>query len=272
MPFTFKRIGSIIARLYNGAHPEQDLTAAEAGTAVAHEAASQRWRNLFPSLSRREFLQTFAAGAAVGGLNSMTAQAGLLPSASSHSEDRPSKMQTHRYALNINGRRHDVTLEPNVTLLDALREHLGLYGSKKGCDHGQCGACTVLVNGRRINACLSLAIMHEGEAITTIEGLGQPDHLGPMQAAFVEHDAFQCGYCTPGQVCSATALLAEMAAGAASAVTPELAAMQPIHFSDDEIRERMSGNLCRCGAYNNIVAAIRDVGGQGIDPSRGMRA
>jgi xanthine dehydrogenase YagT iron-sulfur-binding subunit len=273
MPFTFKRIGSIIASLYNGTRPGQDMPSAEAGSVGASAADSQRWRDFFPSLSRREFLQTFAAGAAMSGLNAMTAQAGgLLPSASSSSHDRPIKMQTHSYALDINGRRHNVTLEPHETLLEALREHLGLHGSKKGCDHGQCGACTVLVNGRRINACLSLAIMHEGDAITTIEGLGEPDHLGPMQAAFVEHDAFQCGYCTPGQICSATALLAEMAAGTASAVTPALASMQPIHFSDDEIRERMSGNLCRCGAYQNIVAAIRDVGSKGIDPSRGIRA
>ena len=273
MPFTFKRIGSIIASLYNGTRPGQDMPAPEAGRAVSSATGSQRWRDFFPSLSRREFLQTFAAGTAMSGLNAMTAQAGgLLPSASSPPHDRPIKMQTHSYALDINGRRHNVTLEPHVTLLDALREHLGLHGSKKGCDHGQCGACTVLVNGRRINACLSLAIMHEGDAITTIEGLGEPDHLGPMQAAFVEHDAFQCGYCTPGQICSATALLAEMAAGTASAVTPELAAIQPIHFSDDEIRERMSGTLCRCGAYQNIVAAIRDVGSKGIDPSRGIRA
>jgi xanthine dehydrogenase YagT iron-sulfur-binding subunit len=148
--------------------------------------------------------------------------------------------------LNINGSDYSLSLEPRVTLLDALREHIGLTGTKKGCDRGQCGACTVLVEGRRINACLTLAVMHEGERITTIEGLAQGEVLSPMQQAFIEHDAFQCGYCTPGQVCSATALLEEMRRDGAG-------------FTDEEIRERMSGNICRCGAYPNIVAAIRDV-------------
>ena len=144
--------------------------------------------------------------------------------------------------LNINGRTHPLDLDPRVTLLDALREHLQLTGSKKGCDHGQCGACTVLVNGRRINSCLSFAVTHEGDEITTIEGLANGDQLHPMQAAFIEHDGFQCGYCTPGQICSAVALLKENHAN-----------------SDDEIREWMSGNICRCGAYPNILAAIKDV-------------
>ena len=148
--------------------------------------------------------------------------------------------------LNINGRDYSLSLEPRVTLLDALREHIGLAGTKKGCDRGQCGACTVLVDGRRINACLTLAVMHEGQRITTIEGLAQGEALSPLQQAFLEHDAFQCGYCTPGQICSATALLDEMRADGAG-------------FTDDEIRERMSGNICRCGAYPNIVAAIRAV-------------
>lgn len=143
--------------------------------------------------------------------------------------------------LTINGRESRLLLDPRVTLLDALRERLGLTGSKKGCDHGQCGACTVLVNGRRINSCLSLAVSHEGDEITTIEGLAKGDELHPVQASFIEHDGFQCGYCTPGQICSAVALLQEGHAG-----------------SDDEIREWMSGNLCRCGAYTNILAAIRD--------------
>ncbi len=144
--------------------------------------------------------------------------------------------------LKINGKEHALEIDPRVSLLDALREHLNLTGSKKGCDHGQCGACTVLVNGRRINSCLSFAVMHEGDEITTIEGLAQGDELHPVQAAFVEHDGFQCGYCTPGQICSAVALLKENHAN-----------------NDDEIREWMSGNLCRCGAYPNIVAAIKDV-------------
>jgi len=158
--------------------------------------------------------------------------------------------------LNINGKDHTLSLEPRVTLLDALRESAGLTGTKKGCDRGQCGACTVLVDGRRINACLTLAIMHRGAKITTIEGIARGDDLAPIQAAFMEHDAFQCGYCTPGQICSAVACIDEMRAGTASAVTPDVRE-QKISFTDPEIRERMSGNLCRCGAYNNIVAAIR---------------
>ena len=144
--------------------------------------------------------------------------------------------------LRINGGEHALTVDSRTTLLDALRDRLGLTGSKKGCDHGQCGACTVLVNGRRINSCLALAATHEGDEITTIEGLAQDSALHPVQAAFLEHDAFQCGYCTSGQICSAVALLKENHAG-----------------TDDEIREWMSGNLCRCGAYTNIVAAIREV-------------
>jgi xanthine dehydrogenase YagT iron-sulfur-binding subunit len=160
--------------------------------------------------------------------------------------------------LQVNGQAHALQLEPRVTLLDALREHVGLMGSKKGCDRGQCGACTVLVDGRRINSCLTLAVMHDGCAVTTIEGLGQPQALHPLQAAFVEHDAFQCGYCTPGQICSAVGMLAEAKAGAPSAVTADL--NQPaVPLSDDEIRERLSGNLCRCGAYPNIVRAVAAV-------------
>jgi xanthine dehydrogenase YagT iron-sulfur-binding subunit len=160
--------------------------------------------------------------------------------------------------LNINGKNHSLRLDPRTSLLDALREHLGLTGSKKGCDHGQCGACTVLVGGRRINSCLSLAVMHEGEEVTTIEGLGEPGKLHPLQAAFIKHDGFQCGYCTPGQICSAAGMLRELRAGTPSHVTGDLQAGPP--FSDEEIRERMSGNLCRCSAYPNIVAAIREVG------------
>jgi xanthine dehydrogenase YagT iron-sulfur-binding subunit len=157
--------------------------------------------------------------------------------------------------MTVNGRRETLELDPRVTLLDALREHLDLTGSKKGCDHGQCGACTVLVNGRRINACLSLAVMHEGDEITTIEHFAQGGELSPLQAAFVAHDGFQCGYCTPGQICSAEGMLSEFAAGMPSHVTADLAA-EP-ELTDEEIRERMSGNLCRCAAYPNIVAAIR---------------
>lgn len=148
-------------------------------------------------------------------------------------------------------------LDPRTSLLDALREHLHLTGTKKGCDHGQCGACTVLLNGRRINSCLTLAVMHDGDALVTIEGLASPDGLHPMQAAFVERDGFQCGYCTPGQICSAIGLLAEVEAGWPSHVTADVATRPAL--TDEEIRERMSGNLCRCAAYPNIVAAIRDV-------------
>ena len=158
--------------------------------------------------------------------------------------------------LAVNGRDVALTLDPRVTLLDALREHLALTGTKKGCDHGQCGACTVLVNGTRINACLTLAVMHEGDAVITIEGLGQPGNLHAMQAAFVRHDGFQCGYCTPGQICSSVGMLDELRAGTPSHVTADL---ERVAFSDAEVRERMSGNICRCAAYPNIVAAIRDV-------------
>jgi xanthine dehydrogenase YagT iron-sulfur-binding subunit len=146
-----------------------------------------------------------------------------------------------------------------VTLLDLLREGLQLTGTKKGCDHGQCGACTVLVNGRRVNSCLSLAVMHDGDQITTVEGLAKGDDLHPMQAAFVEHDGLQCGYCTPGQICSAIGMLSEARAGQPSVVTARMADVQKIELTDAEIRERMSGNICRCGAYVGIVNAIRAV-------------
>jgi len=157
------------------------------------------------------------------------------------------------FTLEVNGIERRVELEPRVTLLDALREHLQLTGSKKGCDHGQCGACTVLINGQRINSCLTLAVMHEGDRIVTIEGLSNGDGLHPVQAAFVECDAFQCGYCTPGQIMSAAGLLDE-----------------PLEQSDSAVREAMSGNICRCGAYANIVAAVRAVQSRGslTSPSR----
>lgn len=161
--------------------------------------------------------------------------------------------------LSVNGEIRTLALDPRVTLLDALREHMLLTGTKKGCDQGQCGVCTVLVNGRRINSCLTLAVMHEGDEISTIEGLGTPEALHPMQAAFVKHDGFQCGYCTPGQILSSLAVLEEIRAGVPSHVTGDLEAAIPL--SDEEIRERMSGNLCRCAAYPNIIAAIRDVAG-----------
>jgi xanthine dehydrogenase YagT iron-sulfur-binding subunit len=162
-------------------------------------------------------------------------------------------MQT---VLKINGEEHSLDADARTTLLDALRNHLGLTGTKKGCDHGQCGACTVIVDGRRINSCLTLACMHDGHEITTIEGLGAPGDLSPLQKAFVKHDGFQCGYCTPGQICSATAMLDEVRAGWPSHVSRNLAG--DVDLSDAEISERMSGNLCRCAAYPNIVDAIRD--------------
>jgi xanthine dehydrogenase YagT iron-sulfur-binding subunit len=162
--------------------------------------------------------------------------------------------------LQINGHSHSLILDPRTTLLDALREHLGLTGSKKGCDHGQCGACTVLVEGRRINSCLTLAAMHDGQPVTTIEGLAEGDNLHPLQAAFIEHDGFQCGYCTSGQICSAVGMLAESRQGMPSYVTKDLT--QPAaELTDIEIRERMSGNICRCAAYPNIVAAIKQAAG-----------
>jgi xanthine dehydrogenase YagT iron-sulfur-binding subunit len=160
----------------------------------------------------------------------------------------------------VNGAARELQLDTRTTLLDALREHLHLSGTKKGCDHGQCGACTVIVDGRRINACLTLAVMHEGDSITTIEGLGTPDNLHPMQTAFVKHDGYQCGYCTPGQICSAVAVLDEIKSGVPSHVTGDLTALP--QATADELRERMSGNICRCGAYSNIVEAITEVSGR----------
>ncbi len=162
--------------------------------------------------------------------------------------------------LQVNGVHYSLTLDPRTTLLDALREHLALTGSKKGCDHGQCGACTVLLDGRRINSCLTLAAMHDGQPIATIEGFADGETLHPLQAAFVEHDGFQCGYCTSGQICSAVGMLSESRAGAPSYVTENLAEAQPA-LTDAEIRERMSGNICRCAAYPNIVAAIKQAAG-----------
>ncbi|RDC59177.1 Caffeine dehydrogenase subunit gamma [Alteripontixanthobacter maritimus] len=159
--------------------------------------------------------------------------------------------------ITINGEAHQLSADPRTSLLDMLRHDCGLTGTKKGCDHGQCGACTVIVNGQRINSCLTLAVMHDGDDVTTIEGMGTADDLSPMQRAFVKHDGYQCGYCTPGQICSATAMLDEIAAGLPSDATGDLTAKPEL--SGEEIRERMSGNLCRCGAYSNIVEAIQEV-------------
>jgi xanthine dehydrogenase YagT iron-sulfur-binding subunit len=163
-------------------------------------------------------------------------------------------------SFEVNGKTRDLAIDTRTSLLDALREHLHLTGTKKGCDHGQCGACTVIVGGRRINSCLTLAVMHQGETITTIEGLGTPEQMHPMQAAFVKHDGFQCGYCTPGQICSAVAVLDEVKAGIPSHVSADLNA--PPELTNAELRERMSGNICRCGAYSNIAEAITEVAGR----------
>jgi xanthine dehydrogenase YagT iron-sulfur-binding subunit len=170
--------------------------------------------------------------------------------------------------LRVNGAAHRLTVDTRTTLLDALRERLGITGPKKGCDHGQCGACTVLLDGRRVNSCLALAVAHQGAEIVTVEGLAADrDHLHPLQRAFIAHDAFQCGYCTPGQLCSAVGMLREAAAGWPSAVTADLGA-DHVTLTEDEIRERMSGNLCRCAAYANIVPAIREVVQQAQAPQR----
>ena len=195
------------------------------------------------SLDRRQFVVIMAGG--VAAVLPADPQTGAEPAGAV------------RCSITINGQKHDLLLDPRVTMLDLLREHLQLTGAKKGCDHGQCGACTVLVQGRRLNSCLSLAVTHNGDEITTIEGLEQGGKLHAMQAAFIEHDGFQCGYCTPGQICSAVALLSEARAGVPSAVTADTRNVKPIELTDGEIRERMSGNLCRCGAYPNIVDAVR---------------
>lgn len=203
-------------------------------------------------LSRREFVAGVAvtsAATTVPVFSTVYAATSTSPAAMS-----PAAIEV---TMEINGTPQAVTLDPRTSLLDMLREHLQLTGTKKGCDHGHCGACTVLVNGIRINACLSLAAMHEGDSVTTIEGLGTPDNMHPMQAAFVKHDGFQCGYCTPGQICSAVAVLEEIKKGVPSHVTADIGA--PMALTNAELRERMSGNICRCGAYSNIADAITEV-------------
>jgi xanthine dehydrogenase YagT iron-sulfur-binding subunit len=174
---------------------------------------------------------------------------------------RPGHSMSHSstLSLTVNDQLHQLDVDNRTSLLDLLREHLHLTGTKKGCDHGQCGACTVMIDGRRVNACLTLAVMHDGDSIKTIEGFGQPGDLHPVQAAFVKHDGFQCGYCTPGQICSSIAVLEEIEANIPSHVTEDLTAKAAI--TADELRERMSGNICRCGAYSNIIDAITEVAG-----------
>lgn len=189
------------------------------------------------------------------------ASSGSLPR-SSTAGSAP-RVEHAQVSLTVNGQRHTLEIDNRTTLLDALREELKLTGTKKGCDHGQCGACTVSVNGERVNSCLCLAVMHEGDTVETVEGIGTPDRLDPMQAAFLAHDAFQCGYCTPGQITSARAVIEEVRAGIPSHVTDDLTAR--IELTDAEIRERMSGNICRCGAYSNILAAITEVAEERAD-------
>jgi xanthine dehydrogenase YagT iron-sulfur-binding subunit len=206
-------------------------------------------------VTRRELLEA-AAGAGGALVGEQLMPGAKSPAAAQASEAGPAPVNL---LLRVNGAEHRLTLDARTTLLDALREHLHLTGSKKGCDHGQCGACTVIVEGRRINSCLTLAVMHEGDSIITIEGLGTPEKLHPMQAAFVKHDGYQCGYCTPGQICSAVAMLEEIGSGIPSHVSADLMARPAVNV--DEIRERMSGNICRCGAYSNIVEAVQEVAG-----------
>ena len=208
-------------------------------------------------VSRRCVLAASAAGVAMTALPTMAGTASAAPAPAVAPSLAPVLMPV---SLDVNGKPHQLSLDTRTTLLDMLREHLQLTGSKKGCDHGQCGACTVLVDGERINSCLTLAVMHQGSKIVTIEGLGTPDNLHPMQAAFVKHDGYQCGYCTPGQICSAMGVLAEMKAGVPSHATADLAA--PIEATDAEMRERMSSNVCRCGAYSNILEAMTEARGE----------
>jgi xanthine dehydrogenase YagT iron-sulfur-binding subunit len=205
-------------------------------------------------LSRRDLLIASTASIAITNVPHMAAV--QMAAAQTADTGEPSM---HKVSLVVNGQPRSLELDTRTTLLDALREHLHLTGTKKGCDHGQCGACTVIVDGRRINSCLTLAVMHEGDSITTIEGLGTPKHLHPMQAAFVKHDGYQCGYCTPGQICSAVAVLDEIKAGIPSHVSADITARPQLTVV--ELRERMSGNICRCGAYSNIVDAIVEVAG-----------
>jgi xanthine dehydrogenase YagT iron-sulfur-binding subunit len=204
------------------------------------EPAAENGQPLLSRVTRRSFLSHIGAAG-------IAASTPVFASVSSHAspaiEEAPSIDGVEGavpVTLRINGKEHNLKLDPRTTLLDCLRENLNMPGTKKGCDHGQCGACTVHVNGRRVNSCLSFAIMHSMEEITTIEGIGQPDHLHPMQAAFIEHDGYQCGYCTSGQIMSAVALLKE-----------------PVGPTDEDVKQAMYGNICRCGAYPNIIAAVQ---------------
>ncbi|KAB7770202.1 aldehyde dehydrogenase iron-sulfur subunit PaoA [Xanthomonas maliensis] len=208
-------------------------------------------------MTRRGVLIAGAASAASAAASQSMPIGGVMAAAAPAAEPAETRSTV---AMTVNGKPVSLTLDNRTTLLDALREHLQLTGTKKGCDHGQCGACTVIVDGQRLNSCLTLAVMHEGSKVTTIEGLGSPEDLHPMQKAFVKHDGYQCGYCTPGQICSAVAVLDEIKRGIPSHVTEDLTAKA--RLSTAELQERMSGNLCRCGAYSNIMEAINEVAGR----------
>ena len=223
-------------------YPVEESPDAKAETGHATSSSHPEQSSRFGRFSRRSFIaQLGAAGIAATAAPVLAASAAAQTTA-----ENAAPQGTQPVTLSINGEAHKLNIEPRVTLLDCLRENLSLTGTKKGCDHGQCGACTVHINGRRVNSCLTFAAMHEGDSITTIEGLGQPGHLHPMQAAFVEHDGYQCGYCTSGQIMSAVAMLKE-----------------PWGPEDKDVREAMAGNICRCGAYTNIVAAVQQVRGKG---------
>lgn len=230
-----------------------------AGVASPEEELDER------GASRREFLtKTTLASAALAAAPLLTNAESATQFSSTdalaepHAKASAAADSTVSFRLRINGAERSFNLDSRVTLLDLLRERMELTGTKKGCDHGQCGACTVIIDGRRVNSCLTLAAMCDGKDVTTVEGLAKGDELHPVQAAFIRHDGFQCGYCTPGQICSAVALLDEAGRNTVSHVTPDVRRTGAIELTDDEIRERMSGNICRCGAYPNIVAAIRE--------------
>lgn len=211
------------------------------------------------SIARREFLKTsMLAGSGIFIASRLLTDGGYDVLAA----PQPAATDTVAIRLRVNGTNYDLRVDPRTSLLDLLREKLDLPGTKKGCNHGQCGACTILVDGRRINSCLALAVIYDGSEITTIEGLAKGDELHPLQSAFVRHEGFQCGYCTPGQICSAVAMLSEVDQGTVSHVTEDVRQPGRVALTDEEISERMSGNICRCGAYPGIVAAIREVSGQ----------
>jgi xanthine dehydrogenase YagT iron-sulfur-binding subunit len=238
--------------LYPPVNSSRVKTAEEESAADSREKQQAAEETLRWDVSRRDFLKSagILGGATAIGMPTLAA-----------AQKAPAGAAVP-VTLRINGEDHHLSLDPRTTLLDALREDLHLTGSKKGCDHGQCGACTVLLNGRRINSCLTLALTVEGDQITTIEGLAKGGELHPVQQAFLDHDGFQCGYCTPGQICSAVALLDEAKRGEPSQLTMPVSSSGPINLTVEEIKERMSGNICRCGAYPGIVAAVLQASGQ----------